>query len=74
MRWILFLLPIFLLSCQPEDEKYVSGLGFDAYVPVYNQYIETWVQGQIDKSKEELAAAEAGSPAAADVQKKVDRF
>ena len=74
MRWILFLIPFFLLSCQPEDEVYVAGLGFDEYVPVYNKYIDTWVQGQIDKAKEELAAAVPDSPAAVDGKKKVERF
>ena len=74
MRWILFFIPLLFLSCQSEDETYVAGLGFDEYVPVYNTYIDNWVEGQIEKAKAELAAAEPDSPTAADAQRKVDRF
>lgn len=74
MPWIFLLIPFLLLSCQPDEEPYVAGLSFDEYVPVYNDYIKTWVQGKLDEAHAELAKAEPESPATADAQKVVERF
>ena len=74
MRWFLLLISMVILSCQQDEEAYVAGLGFDEFVPVYNEYMETWNAEQLASAKEELAKAEPDSPAAKDGQKKVARF
>ena len=77
MRW-LFPLPAILAfvltSCQPEEERYVAGLGFDEFAPVYNDYMKTWNADKLLEAREELAAAEQNSAAADDAKRKVERF
>ena len=52
-------------GCRHKDEEIERKLGFDAFVPVYNRYIETWLKTQqMDTDQEiirvtgELATAE----------------
>ncbi len=71
---ILLMLPLFLISCQKEEDVYVDGLGFDEYVPVYNSYIERWLKGKVAEATEEFEKAEEGSAAKKDAAKLIERF
>ena len=75
MRWFLTLLPILLFtSCQNDDEEYVNGLGFDEFVPQYNDYIERWLQSKIAEEKEELTKTEASSDTALQIEQRIVRY
>lgn len=75
MRWFLTLLPILLFtSCQNDDEEYVNGLGFDEFVPQYNDYIERWLQSKIAEEKEELTKTEASSDTALQIEQRIARY
>jgi ABC-type microcin C transport system permease subunit YejE len=70
--WLLLFFALVLSACQSDDEPYVAGLGFDNYVPVYNDYIKDWVAGKLVEAKEELTKTEPGTPGALDAQKQVE--
>lgn len=74
MRWFLLLIPFFLIGCGEEEEPYVAGLGFDEYVPVYNDYINRWATGKIEEARKELDEAEPGSVEAADAEEAIARY
>jgi microcin C transport system substrate-binding protein len=74
MRWFILSISLFFVSCQKEEDPYVAGLGFDEFVPVFNDYIKTWNADKLREARAELAKAEADSPTAKDAQKKVERF
>ena len=74
MRWFLLLTPFFLIGCGEEEEPYVAGLGFDEYVPVYNDYIKLWAAGKIEEARKELDEAEPGSVEAADAEEAIARY
>ena len=74
MRWFLLIFPLMLFSCQKEEEAYVAGLGFDEFVPVFNEYMKTWNAEQLQVARDELAKVEADTPAAKDAEMKVARF
>lgn len=72
--WLLLFFALVLSACQSDDEPYVAGLGFDNYVPVYNDYIKDWVAGKLVEAKEELTKKEPGTPGALDAQKQVEIY
>ena len=74
MRWILLLIPFLLIGCGEDEDPYVAGLGFDEYVPVYNDYIKRWAAGKIDEANDELAKAEPGSVEAKDAEEAIARY
>ncbi|MEN8783205.1 MAG: ABC transporter substrate-binding protein, partial [Akkermansiaceae bacterium] len=74
MRWILLLIPFLLIGCGEDEEPYVAGLGFEEYVPVYNDYIKRWAAGKIDEAKDEFAKAEPGSVEAKDAEEAIARY
>jgi len=75
MRLLLLLLTSMLLvSCQNDEESYVAGLGFDEYVPVYNDYIVRWVDDKLQEARKEMDGLEPGSEAAKNAAKKFERF
>ena len=49
------------MGCKKKEEPYVSGLGFDEYVPVYNDYIERWLADKLDEAKKELVENGSGN-------------
>ncbi|MDB4653029.1 ABC transporter substrate-binding protein [Akkermansiaceae bacterium] len=74
MRWILLFIPFLLIGCGEDEDPYVAGLGFDEYVPVYNDYIKRWAAGKIDEANDELAKAEPGSVEAKDAEEAIARY
>ena len=74
MRWLILIFSLLLLSCQREEEAYVAGLGFDEFVPVFNDYMKTWNADKLAEAQEELTMAEPDSAAAKDSAKLVERF
>lgn len=74
MRWLLLIIPFLIISCQPDEDPYVAGLGFDEYVPVYNDYMKKWNAGKLKEAKDELSKAAPDSPEAKDAEKAVARF
>ncbi len=75
IRYLLLLIPLFLvLSCQKEEDSYISGLGFEDYYPVYNEYSKRWCEGKLKEAEETLDKAEKESPAAEEALKVVERF
>ena len=71
---LFLLLPLLCLACQPEDDPYVGGLGFEEYVPVYNDYIKRWAAGQLEEVRNELAKIEPGGAEEKDLRKKMEIF
>ena len=62
---------LFVTGCRQQDQEVERKLGFDAFVPVYNRYINNWLKTQqADTAKEitritaELATAEGDAKAA----------
>ena len=55
MRCLLLLISFFLIGCGEDEVPYVGGLGFDEYVPKYNDYIRRWAAGKIDEARVELS-------------------
>ena len=41
-------------GCRHKDEEIERKLGFDAFVPVYNRYIETWLKTQQMDTDQEI--------------------
>jgi len=74
MRCLLLLIPFFLIGCGEDEVPYVGGLGFDEYVPKYNDYIRRWAAGKIDEAKVELSKAEPGSIEAKDAEGAIARY
>ena len=74
MRWFLLVFPLFLFSCQKDEDPYVGGLGFDEFYPTYNDYNKTWCQGKLSEARQELAKAAPDSEAAKDAEKIITRF
>lgn len=70
----LFFVVFGLVSCQRDDEVFVGGLGFDEYVPVYNEYIRRWTAGKLADAREELSKVEAGSEAEKEAAGQVDIY
>ncbi|MGB1873445.1 MAG: ABC transporter substrate-binding protein [Akkermansiaceae bacterium] len=66
LRMVFAMLSLALLSaCQRSDDEAQRELGFEAFKPVYNRYIENWLKQQkqelsqaIGLAREELAALE----------------
>ncbi len=46
-------------GCRRESAETTRKLGFDAFVPVYNRYIETWIKSQQVATDQEVARIEA---------------
>lgn len=78
---------ILLTACSEEQEEVSSGLGFDEFVPQYNQYVSKWLQKNKGEAVEKLATteksiAEESDPAAikrleskvADLEKQIARY
>jgi len=74
MRWFVVIVSLLFVSCQPKQEPYVAGLGFEEFVPIFNDYMKNWNAGKLAEAKEELSQAAAGSPEANDAQRKIARF
>ena len=74
MRWFFLFLPIFLYSCESENERYGDGFDFDDAMSNLNNFVKNWNVNQLREANEELASAEPGSLAAKDAVKKVARF
>ncbi|MDA7631181.1 ABC transporter substrate-binding protein, partial [Akkermansiaceae bacterium] len=74
MRCLLLLIPFFLIGCGEDEVPYVGGLGFDEYVPKYNDYMRRWAAGKIDEAKVELSKAEPGSIEAKDAEGAIARY
>lgn len=74
MRFFLLILPFLVLSCQPEEEVYVGGLGFEEFYPTYNDYNVRWCNDQLSKARKELKEAKPDSESAKDAQKMIKRF
>ena len=60
-----FLIPVLarglLCGCAEKEEEARTGLGFDAFVPKYNQYIRSWLKKQRAEAEKELAEATGSS-------------
>lgn len=73
-------LPVLLLSlpsCKDESETIERKLGFEEFVPKYNQYIDTWLQGQhaeVSKQLKELEGSlvEAKEGKRTEIQETID--
>lgn len=74
MRWFFLFLPVFLFSCESENERYGDGFDFDDAMSNLNNFVKNWNVNQLKEANEELASAEPGSLAAKDAVKKVARF
>ena len=74
MRWFFLFLPVFLFSCESENESYGDGFDFDDAMSNLNNFVKNWNVNQLKEANEELASAEPGSLAAKDAVKKVARF
>ncbi len=56
---------VFLLNgCRKAPQEIERKLGFDAFVPVYNRYIENWLKAQQVETEKELAKINARLPTA----------
>ena len=45
-------------GCRKESAAVGRGLGFDEFLPRYNQYIATWVKAELKSTQSELAKVE----------------
>ncbi len=45
----------FVMGCRQETKEVPRKLEFDAFVPVYNRYIETWLKTQQAETEKEIA-------------------
>ncbi len=46
---------LLVAGCRQKDQEVGRTLGFDAFVPIYNRYIEKWLQDQQAVSEKEIA-------------------
>lgn len=51
----LCLIALALIGCRPKSAEVPRTLGFDAFLPVYNRYIETWLKTQQSATEKEIA-------------------
>ena len=65
-RHLLFLLPLICAAsalvttgCRHQDEEVERKLGFDAFVPIYNRYIATWLKTQQAETEKEITRVTA---------------
>ena len=55
----LCLLALLLTGCRHEPKEAERKLKFDAFVPLYNRYIENWLKGRQAETEKELAKVSA---------------
>ena len=60
----LCLLVLFATGCRRETQEVSRKLEFDAFLPAYNRYIETWLRTQQKLTEQEIAKVTAELPAA----------
>ncbi|NNM30281.1 MAG: hypothetical protein HKO57_12235, partial [Akkermansiaceae bacterium] len=58
-RWWILVLGAFLCGCGEDEEVGRKGLGFEEFVPKYNQYIRNWLQTQKVEAEKGVAEARA---------------